>query len=237
MSTGRYYHRATLLPIGKVLIAGGYTGTISLSSAELFDPSTGMWTTTGSMGTGRHRPAATVLSDGRVLVAGGRNGGSVQDSAEIYTYDPGTETGSWTSTTSMGTARDLHTATLLPNGKVLVVGGNGGGFDWSSAELYNPATGTWTSVGSMSLSRSYHTATLLSNGKVLIAGGIGGSVVRDQAELYDPANGPNGTWSVTGVLRTPRYSHIATLLPNGKVLVAGGYNSTTGYLYLYGGIV
>jgi Kelch motif protein/galactose oxidase-like protein len=230
MSTARYFHSATLLPGGKVLVAGGWNGTTAFSSAELYDACTGSWTTTGSMGTGRFRPAATLLSDGRVLVAGGRNSSGVLSSAETYTYDPGTETGSWTPANSMGTPRDTHTATLLPNGKVLVAGGNGGGFDWSSAELYNPATGTWTYPPSMSLTRSAHTATLLSSGKVLIAGGIGASVVRDQAELYDPANGPNGTWSLTDALTTPRYAHTATLLSNGKVLAVGGYNTTIGYL-------
>jgi hypothetical protein len=230
MFTARYFHSATLLPGGKVLVAGGWNGATAFSSAELYDPCTGMWTTTGSMGTGRSRPAATLLLDGRVLVAGGRNSGGVLNSAEIYTYDPGTGTGSWTPANSMGTYRDNHTATLLPNGKVLAAGGNGGGFDWGSAELYNPVTGTWTYAPSMSLTRSSHTATLLSSGKVLIAGGIGGSVVRNQAELYDPAGGPNGTWSATDALNTPRYAHTATLLSNGEVLAAGGYNTTTGYL-------
>src|SRR5215831_11256327 len=81
---------------------------------------------------------------------------------------------SWTPTGSLGTARSAHTATLLPNGKVLVAGGYNGSY-LSSAELYDPGTGTWTATGSMGTARRGHTATLLPNGKVLVAGGFNGS--------------------------------------------------------------
>jgi hypothetical protein len=123
----------------------------------------------------------------------------------------------------MNTARDAHTATLLPNGKVLVAEGQDQyGFYLSSAELYDPATGEWTATGSLSVGRSFHTATLLPNGKVLVAGGssIGHEV--EPTELYDPAG---GSWALTGNLNTHRGRHTATLLPNGKVLVAGGWNA------------
>ena len=125
----------------------------------------------------------------------------------------------------MGTARHAHTATLLPNGKVLVAGGQGSSGFVSSAELYDPATGTWTVTGALGNARMGHTATLLANGKVLVAGGGGGGYLAS-AELYDPAA---GTWTATGALSTARDYHTATLLPNGKVLVAGGYNSTSPY--------
>jgi N-acetylneuraminic acid mutarotase len=133
------------------------------------------------------------------------------------------------STGSLGTARLEHSATLLPNGKVLVAGG----FDSSftnilvSAELYDPASGTWTATGNMRNVQTAHTATLLPNGKVLVAGGGGfGSNANHSilAELYDPAS---GTWTATGSLATARRNHTATLLPNGKVLVAGGINNTS----------
>ena len=129
---------------------------------------------------------------------------------------------SWVPTGSLFTARSRHTATLLPNGKVLVAGGNNGPA-LSSAELYDPATGTWTATGSLGTARERPTATLLPNGKVLVAGGASNqSNFLNSAELYDPAT---GTWAATGSLGTARAYHTATLLPNGKVLVAGGSNN------------
>ena len=107
---------------------------------------------------------------------------------------------SFTNTGAMTTARSGHTATLLPNGKVLVAGG-GGVSSASSAELYDPATGMWTATGSMATYREYHTATLLPNGKVLVAGGTGSNNTLG-AELYDPAT---GTWTAAGSMTTAAY--------------------------------
>ena len=129
-------------------------------------------------------------------------------------------------TGSLNTARYGHTATLLPNGKMLVAGGGGSSGFLSSAELYDPASGTWTATGSLNSARYLHTATLLPNGKVLVAGGYYG-VASTGAELYDPAS---GTWTATGSLNAARADHTATLLPNGKVLVAGGFGITSGVL-------
>ena len=114
-----------------------------------------------------------------------------------------------------------HTATLLPNGKVLVAGGyNGSGLVFASAELYDPASGTWTATGDLLTVRGLHTATLLPNGQVLVTGGFDGSGVSStSAELYDPAS---GTWMATCSLVTSRGRHTATLLPNDKVLIAAG---------------
>src|SRR5882724_9558163 len=134
--------------------------------------------------------------------------------------------GTWTFTGSLNTARYPHTATLLPNGMVLVAGG----FDTSlnaldSAELYDPASGTWTVTGSLNIGRTYHTATLLPNGMVLVAGGFDNTFIASaSAELYDPAS---GTWTATGNLNNARAFHTATLLPNGIVLVAGGHDGPT----------
>ena len=171
----RQNHTATLLPNGKVLVAGGYNGTY-LSSAELYDPATGMWTTTGSMPTARRYHSATLMPNGKVVVVGGYNG-SYLSSAELY--DPAT--GTWTTAGSMPTARGYHTATLMPNGKVMVVGGYNGGY-LSSSVLYDPATETWSTANAMTSARQNHTATLLPNGKLLVSGGQGSSSTTNSAE-------------------------------------------------------
>ncbi|MGD0573644.1 MAG: kelch repeat-containing protein [Sedimentisphaerales bacterium] len=234
MTTARIYNTATLLPSGKVLVVGGgVTGGPggynfhALSSAELYDPVTGTWTTTGAMNNPRIWHTATLLPNGKVLVTGGDNYNGVLSSAELY--NPAT--GAWTTTGAMSFPRLHHTATLLPNGKVLVAGGSGpvGGDsgDWLfSAELYDPSTGTWTGTSKLNTERAWHTATLLSSGTVLVAGGYGGSPdhTLSSAELYDPAT---GAWTNTGSLNTGRCLHAATLLPNGQVLVAGSSASLT----------
>ena len=125
-------------------------------------------------------------------------------------------------------ARVNHTATLLASGKVLVVAGvvnvSSGGF-FNSAELFDPANNTWSVAGSLAVARGFHTATLLANGKVLVTGGLGVNPMSAapqrlaSAELYDPAT---NTWSAVGSLAEARAHHSATLLANGKVLVAGG---------------
>jgi N-acetylneuraminic acid mutarotase len=123
----------------------------------------------------------------------------------------------------MTTARRDHTATLLPNGKVLVAGGLSGNQFLSSAELYDSATGTWSPTGSMRSPRRFHTATLLPNGKVLVAGGTDSNgISTNSAELYDPAT---QTWTPTGPPATGRFRHTATLLSNGKVLITGGFGN------------
>src|ERR1051325_7686022 len=178
------------------------------------------WEDTGSLNVGREYHTATLFSDGRVLVAGGGTNGPeiypnpYTTSAELY--DP--VTGNWTVTGSLNYPRSLHTATLLPSGKVLVAGGS---HFPASAELYDPATGTWSVTGTLITPRyGYHTATLLPDGRVLVAGGRYNVA---SAELYNPAT---GTWTATGSLHTGRSDHTATLLLNGKVLVAGGMNQS-----------
>jgi hypothetical protein len=215
-----------------MLIVGGQIDAyiVSTTSAELYDPATGLFIPTGSMvAAPREYHTATLLPNGKVLIVGGYDyyANGAQASAELY--DPAT--GKFSQTGSMAVGRFSHTATLLPNGKVLVTGsGNfdfaGAGFD-SSAELYDPASGTFSPTGNMTYPRGNHTATLLNNGQVLIAGGDGGSFgLLATAFLYDPAT---GVFTPTaGNMQAAHAAHTATLLDNGKVLIAGGLNGTTG---------
>jgi MBG domain/Bacterial Ig-like domain (group 2)/Abnormal spindle-like microcephaly-assoc'd, ASPM-SPD-2-Hydin/Kelch motif/Galactose oxidase, central domain len=231
LSTGRWAHTATQLLNGKVLIVGGQVDAFTATfSAELYDPSTGLFTPTGSMvAAPREFHTATLLPNGKVLIVGGYDyyANGAQSSAELY--DPATNT--FSQTGSMAVGRFSHTATLLPNGKVLVTGsGNYGfasvGFD-SSAELYDPSSGTFSSAGNMTYPRGSHTATLLNNGQVLIAGGEGGPPGSGaSADLYDPAT---GVFTPTaGNMQSARIAHTATLLDNGKVLIAGDLLGITG---------
>jgi hypothetical protein len=217
----RYGHTATLLANGKVLIAGGNDGTGQISSTEVYDPATEKFSSVmNGMRQSRERHTATVLNDGTVLLTGGyTRGGGFADPAEIF--DPATNT--FSSTGSIGNARVYHTATLLPNGKVLIFGSYFGG--GPEAQLYDPLAKTFSLAGTPLGRRMFHSATLLKNGKVLIAGGAtmnSSTTYLAGAELYDPQT---GTFSATGFMHTPRSSHAATLLADGRVLVVGGQNS------------
>jgi hypothetical protein len=217
-------HTATLLPNGRVLVAGG-----GVINSELYDPTTGEWYATGSLQAARFpgSHAATSLADGRVLVVGGYDQtlpppDQSLSGAEIY--DPVTQV--WTPTGNLKIGRFGPTATLLSDGKVLVVGGiNGSKGYQNTAELYDPATGAWTNTGGLFYYRARHTATRLLDGKVLVTGGFWLSpfppfaVCLNASEIYDPAS---GNWYSVGNLNVARRSHTATLLPDGKVLVAGG---------------
>jgi N-acetylneuraminic acid mutarotase len=149
-----YGNTTTLLPNGKVLIAGGFlqttiptTKNYVFSRAELFDPATGKWTETGSMNVTRDGHTATLLHNGKVLVAGGENlrdDGRLNHLSSAELYDP--TTGKWMETGSMSTASTGSEAVLQPNDKVRIPGYYEGDQKRPGDNLYDPATGTWTVI-------------------------------------------------------------------------------------------
>ena len=223
MGTPRASHTATLLPNGKLLVAGGGDGSTFLSSAELYDPQTGGWEFTGGLHQARGNHTATLLRNGQVLVAGGLASNQYLTGAELY--NP--ETGTWSLVTPLKNARKNHTATLLTDGTVLVTGGLGTIGYLGSSERYDVGLNDWLPTGGMTAPRGSHSATLLPNGQVLVAGGLNNSSPEPwpkTSELYDPIS---GGWATTaGVMNSAHYFHSAALLPNGKVLVAGGADAT-----------
>lgn len=191
---------------------------------------------TGSLNVGRAGHTATLFTSGplmgEVLVAGGNGHGAAASLASAELYDP--VAGTWSLTGSMITGRVSHTATLLPNGMVLVAGGSDpSGLSIATAELYNPATGTWTATGSLTHARANHTATLTPNG-VLMAGGVDGPsgiALVPIAELYDLTL---GTFSDVGALSNPRQVHTSVLFTAGPlandVLLIGGVTGSFNYV-------
>jgi len=186
------------------------------------------------MGTVREDHRATLLPNGEVLIVGGTDGTNVVASAEIFNPAGNSGAGSFSGTGSLGTARRLHSATPLANGKVLVVGGIGTGpitNVLNSAELFDPTAnagvGAFSPVtATLVLARNSHTATLLHTGHVLIAGGYDGTTTVGITEFFDPqANSGAGDFFRTGSLSTARRFHTATLLANGNVLIADGMNA------------
>jgi hypothetical protein len=218
MATPRFQHTVTLLANGQVLVAGGDSATnpfVPVATAELYDPTTRLFSSTGPMTTTRVDHTATLLHNGQVLIVGGNTG-----PAELY--DPTTR--AFRATGSMTTARNFHAATLLPNGKVLIVGGAGNNSAaLASAELYDPATSAFSPAGSMGTARVGPNTMLLPNGQVLIAGGAAGTggnaALLMSAELYDPAS---NAFTTTGSMITARSGPGTAVLPTGKVLFTGG---------------
>ena len=215
MKVTRARHSATLIaggPLaGNVLIAGGTSDESGgdVASAERYDPVTGQFTSTGAMSTPRESHSATWLSPsvvsgalaGRVLVAGGGAAAAPSDSAEVF--DP--QTAAFSSVSAMTTARTMHSAVLLANGKVLIAGGQSSDTNFLvSAELFDPAHASFAATGSMHNVHAGATATVLENGGALIAGGRSKG-----ADRYDPMA---GTFSATGPLTTDVAESTSTLI-------------------------
>ena len=235
------YEGPVLLHDGRVLAAGGGNnrGSQTFADAALYDPAAGQWTPTGPMLTSRRIHTLTTLADGRVLAVGGGHGHPsvkpfILASAEIY--DPAT--GTWTETGSLHQSRCLHSATLLPDGRVLVAGGATdqpplpAQIVTTTAEIYDPATGQWTPAAPMLHPRASFSAVLLPDGHVMAVSGLvetGGDLAGlTFCETYDPTA---GTWTPTDPIGTPvpletgtpRVNAQAVALDDGAVLLTGGH--------------
>ncbi len=219
MHTERSGHTATLLPNGKVLIAGGFTRDGLTASMELYDPLTGLFAQTGAMIAPRGGFTATLLLSGDVLIVGG--GDRIATTfAELFR----TATGICAATGNLSTPRGGHTATLLPNGKVLIAGGGNGDQVFASTEIYDPATSTFSAAGSMHTPRYKHAAILLNDGHALLLGGSSAADWSGQyrsSEIYDWRPG-KFTASVDLVSRRFKLPSAVVLLAGGNVVVCGG---------------
>jgi hypothetical protein len=239
--TARWGHSATLLPDGKVLVAGGTAvrsgqTTKALTSAELYDPAARTWSEITAMTDARTGHVALPLKGGKVLVIGGSAPvGTPDDPALAFCELYDSKTG-WTPTGSLFKARRHHRAALLSDTAVLVTGGAAPGaspdgpfdpFSQRTAERFDLTAGTWTALPDMPSGRAFHRALPLGQGKVLIAGGT--ATDRDEsgyrsALVYDDAarTSSDGPWTPAAGLGTGRWAFAAAVLPDGRVLVTGG---------------
>ncbi|BDU77020.1 Kelch repeat-containing protein [Mesoterricola sediminis] len=233
LAAARYDHQATVLGDGRVLVTGGLplrgSDVQALAGCEVYDPVLQRFTSASALARARAGHTATRLKDGRVLVVGGRDSTclftcpvTIWRSAELF--DPAT--GTWSDTGSMAQGRTGHTATLLPDGRVLIAGGTSPDLldtDVSSlVEVWDPATGVFTVAGNLLRPRSNHTATLLGDGTLLLAGGLTygeGTLATATAEAFDPRTGQSRL-AVSDL--TTRYGHAAVRLPSGHLLLLGG---------------
>jgi hypothetical protein len=241
LNQGRRGHTAALMADGRVIVAGGRDADGEpMDTTEIYDPGSGAWTVTAPMSIGRIGHSMTALPDGRVLVAGGTSRGpsgasggqTIRPDASAEIFDP--RTNAWKATASMRTARFEHTATALPDGKVLIAGGQGPGEGGKitalvSAELYDPAADGFVSTTDLGEARTNHAAVLLNDrSSVLVMGGAGGAnadVSLGTAELFDSRT---GSWTGVSPLTGARTGQTATLLADGRVLVAGGEDAERG---------
>ena len=220
MKKKRYKHSCATLNDGTVIVAGGADIGV-VATAEISGPSLDEFALTGEMNEGRALFTLTVLSDGKVLAVGGSSKNTQDtDSAELNRtsaeiWDPAT--GEWILVSPMNTARASHTANLLEDGRVLVVGGMG---PLASAEIYDPSDDTWTLTSELSMGRQLHTAHLLDNGTLIV---IGGSNTLAETEVYDIES---GQWSIGPSLTFGRHQHTSVKMNDGNVMVIGGQAET-----------
>lgn len=229
LSQARGQHTASLLPNGKIMVAGGTDGTVTLASAELLDPSTSTWVSAGTMTYSRSNHTATMMPNGNILVAGGYTQGVTTGSISgTDIYFPSENT--WVRTTPMNMARQSHSAVMIPRGpyggQILVIGGYSNDRYLNTMERYDPVSSSWTTLSTTLITkRSLHSTLMLHNGNILICGGVNGTEgTLNSCETV--IIGEDGTFTVQAApaLNQKRHSHTATLLRDGRVVITGGNN-------------
>ena len=216
----------------KALAAAAVAGSIALLGAQAASgAASGSWTATGSLNAARYWVAAAPLANGQVLIAGGANtAGDAINTAELY--NPGT--GAFANTTgNMNSTRSETAGAPLLDGRALVAGGFDAGTNpLATAETFNPATGTFTNTtGNMGTPRRSPAAAPLPDGRVLVMGGTADAMSSlKSTEIFNPASGANGTFSAGPDMTTERQEAAAVPLPDGRILVAGGFKIGTGLL-------
>jgi hypothetical protein len=242
LSEARRGHQAVVLDDGRVLAAGGLANGIPLASAEIYDPAADAWSPVAPMSVPRLGHSLTLLADGRVMAAGGSalesdevagGGQTIRTVATTEIFDPATDT--WSAAAGMATPRFEHTATLLGDGRVFMVGGLGPGGEGTeqdlplrSTEFYDPAADAFVNSTDLAEGRANHAAALLNDNAVVVSGGTSGErgdVSVSSAEVFDNRA---ATWSTVGAMGTPRTGHTATALEDGRILVAGGETMRSG---------
>ena len=235
----RFLHAAVKLQDGRVLTVGLGAEAESegvVGAAAAFDPTVDSWASLPNPPTPRGLPDVVLLNDGRVFVTGGLDfdpSGSFGQPASVGTteiFDP--ETALWRQAAAMSQPAQGQAAVLLRDGRVLLVGGTtNDGDETARVDIYEPGTDTWTPAESISTERGHPVAILLADGRVLVTGDSpsvyrsidGFGAINGTAEIYDPET---GKWTPTADLSRPRTGHTLTLLPDGRVLAAGGEDPT-----------
>ncbi len=233
MKYAHIYGTATTMADCRVMLVGGFNAN---TKAEIYDPVTGLYSAAGTTGSERFFHTTTVLANGRILVAAG----GVDINGVWYTYPTASVfdplTNAWTPVQNLNRKRRSHTATLLPDGRVLVSGGTtggkndgvDGGTQLATSEIFDPTTGTWELLpNNLNTARSFHTAHTMPNGAIVLFGGLDatGSASRQVEAFYQ------GTWFAMEPLNVDRFQHASAQLLDGRVVLAGGVHQATAEVY------